>query len=84
MQANVTFFYMAWDNFQTEVSDTNPNTFATVVVNAGDATINGVELQLTATPVDGLELDVNITNLFTAELSQDLDLLGPDPADDPD
>jgi len=69
--ANVTLFHMDWTDFQTEVEDPGPG-FATVVVNAGDAQIDGIEFQLSALPFDGLEFDLNLTNLFKAELSDDL------------
>jgi outer membrane receptor protein involved in Fe transport len=36
LQANLSVFHMAWENFQTELSDPGP-LFATMVVNAGDA-----------------------------------------------
>lgn len=71
LQANLTLFYMQWDDFQTEVEDPGPG-FATVVVNAGDAEIQGAEVQLSAVPLEGLELDINVTSLFKAELSDDL------------
>lgn len=64
LQANVTAFHMAWDDFQTEVLDPGP-LFATMVINAGDAEIDGIEIGLSAVPIDGLELNLNAIVLDT-------------------
>jgi outer membrane receptor protein involved in Fe transport len=75
LQANLAVFHMAWDDFQTELSDPGP-LFATMVVNAGDATIDGAELDLAFAPVDGLDLGLNVGYL-DAQLTDDI-VLPPD------
>lgn len=75
LQANLAVFHMAWDDFQTELSDPGP-LFATMVVNAGDATIDGAELDLSFVPVDGLDLGLNVGYL-DAQLTDDI-VLPPD------
>jgi outer membrane receptor protein involved in Fe transport len=75
LQANLSVFHMAWDDFQTELSDPGP-LFATMVVNAGDATIDGAELDLAFAPVDGLDLGLNVGYL-DAQLADDI-VLPPD------
>jgi outer membrane receptor protein involved in Fe transport len=80
VQVNITAFHMAWDDFQTEVEDTG-RLFATMVVNAGDATIDGLEVDLSAVPVEGLDVGVNFT-VLNAELKDDL--IVPDDPNNPD
>ncbi|NJN40827.1 MAG: TonB-dependent receptor [Gammaproteobacteria bacterium] len=75
LQANLSVFHMAWEDFQTELSDPGP-LFATMVVNAGDATIDGAELDLSLAPVDGLDLGLNVGYL-DAQLTDDI-VLPPD------
>lgn len=81
LQLNVTAFHMEWDDFQTEVTDPGP-LFAAMVVNAGDATIDGAELDLSAAPVEGLDLGLNLT-VLNGELDEDL-IVPDDPADPAD
>ncbi len=75
LQANLSLFHMTWNNFQTELSDPGP-LFATMVVNAGDAEIDGAELDLSFVPVDGLDLGLNVGYL-DAQLTDDI-VLPPD------
>ena len=75
LQANLALFHMTWKDFQTELSDPGPN-FATMVVNVGDAEINGAELDLSFVPVDGLDLGLNVGYL-DAKLKDDI-VLPPD------
>ena len=75
LQANLSVFHMTWNDFQTELSDPGP-LFATMVVNAGDAEINGAELDLSFVPVDGLDLGLNVGYL-DAQLTDDI-VLPPD------
>lgn len=75
VQANLSVFRMTWQDFQTELSDPGP-LFATMIVNAGDATIDGAELDLSIVPVAGLDLGFNVGYL-DARLSEDI-VLPPD------
>jgi outer membrane receptor protein involved in Fe transport len=80
VQVNITAFHMAWDDFQTEVTDPGP-LFAAMVVNAGDATVDGLEVDLSTVPVEGFDVGVNFT-VLNGELDEDL--IVPDDPDDPD
>jgi outer membrane receptor protein involved in Fe transport len=75
LQANLSLYHMAWDDFQTEVRDPGPN-YAVMVINAGDAKIDGAELDLSFVPVEGLDLGFNVGYL-DAELAEDI-VLPPD------
>jgi hypothetical protein len=48
-----------------------------MIINVGDADIDGVELDLTAVPVDGLEFGPNAM-VLNAETTSDNDLIGVD------
>lgn len=74
LRANVTAFHMVWEDYQLGVVDPGPF-FATMIINVGDAEIDGVELDMSALPVDGLELDVNAIWL-NAETTSNNDLIG--------
>jgi len=78
LQANLSIYHMAWDDFQTEVTDPGP-LFASMVINAGDAEIDGAELDLSLALVDGLDLGFNI-GVLDAKLTEDV-ILPPDPED---
>lgn len=71
LRANLTGFHMVWDKYQLGVLDPGP-LYAVMVINAGDAEINGVELDLNAVPVEGLEFELNLQSL-SAETTSDLD-----------
>ena len=74
LRANVTAFHMVWEDYQLGVVDPGP-LFATMIINVGDAEIDGVELDLTAMPVDGLEFGLNAM-VLNAETTSDNDLIG--------
>lgn len=74
LRANVTAFHMVWDDYQLGVVDPGP-LFAVMVINFGNAEIDGVELDLTAIPVDGFELNLNALAL-NAETTSSNELLG--------
>ncbi len=75
LQANLALFHMTWKDFQTEVSDPGP-LFASMVINAGDAEIDGAEFDLSVRPIDGLDLGVNV-GVLDAKLTEDI-VLPPD------
>ncbi len=75
LQANLSLFHMVWNDFQTELSDPGP-LFATMVVNAGDAEINGAEIDVSFSPFDALDLGFN-ASFLDAQLTEDL-VLPPD------
>ncbi len=74
LRTNITAFHMVWSNYQLGVSDPGP-LFATMVVNIGDAEIDGVDLDLSALVADGLEFELNATFL-NAETTSDNALIG--------
>jgi outer membrane receptor protein involved in Fe transport len=69
VRANVTAFHMVWEDYQLGVVDPGP-LFATMIINVGDAEIDGVEIDFSALPVDGLEFDLNAM-LMNAETTSD-------------
>jgi outer membrane receptor protein involved in Fe transport len=87
-QANVTFFHMAWDDYQLEIVDPSfvrcddplavdpcGSVWQTVVGNSGDAHTEGVEATFVWVPTDGLELGMNAMYL-SAETDNDVDTNG--------
>jgi outer membrane receptor protein involved in Fe transport len=76
VRANVTAFHMVWEDYQLGVVDPGP-LFATMIINVGDAEIDGVEIDFSALPVDGLEFDLNAM-IMNAETTSDNDLISVD------
>lgn len=74
LRANVTAFHMVWDDYQLGVVDPGP-LFAVMVINFGDAEIDGVELDMSAVPVDGLDFTLNAIAL-KAETTSSNELIG--------
>src|SRR5690606_8414385 len=74
VRANVTAFHMVWEDYQLGVVDPGA-LFATMIINFGDAEIDGVELDLLAMPVDGLEFSLNAM-VLNAETTSDNELIG--------
>jgi outer membrane receptor protein involved in Fe transport len=76
-QANITVFMMDWEDYQLEVVEpshtpcaaNNPppcgEPWQKVVTNVGDASSDGIEIQLTGLPVNGVEIGLNATFLDT-------------------
>ena len=71
LRANLTAFHMVWDDYQLGVVDPGP-LYAVMIVNVGNAEINGVELDLNAVLAEGLEFGLNVQSL-SAETSSSLD-----------
>lgn len=76
LRTNVTAFHMVWDDYQLGVVDPGP-LFAVMVINFGDAEIDGVELDMSAVPVEGLDFSLNAIAL-NAETTSSNDLIGVD------
>lgn len=74
LRANLTAFHMEWDDYQLGVVDPGP-LFATMIINFGNAEIDGVEIDVSALPIDGLEFDLNAL-VLNAETTSDNDLIG--------
>jgi len=74
LRANVTAFHMVWEDYQLGVVDPGP-LFATMIINVGNAEIDGVEIDLSALPVDGLEFDLNAM-VLNAETTSDNEFIG--------
>jgi len=62
LQTNVTAFHMEWDDFQLGVVDPGP-LYAVMITNIGNAEIDGVELDLSVLPTEGLEFALNMLKL---------------------
>lgn len=76
LRANVTAFHMVWDDYQLGVVDPGP-LFAVMIINFGNAEIDGVELDMSAVPFDGLEFGLNALAL-NAETTSSNELIGVD------
>ncbi|MEX2495779.1 MAG: TonB-dependent receptor [Woeseia sp.] len=74
LRANVTAFHMVWEDYQLGVVDPGP-LFATMIINVGDAEIDGVEIDLNAMPIDGLEFGLNAL-VLNAETTSDNEFIG--------
>jgi iron complex outermembrane receptor protein len=60
LQFNASLFLNKWTNMQVQQSDYNGPTIASVILNAGKATTEGVEIQAQAAPFDGFLLVGNL------------------------
>ncbi|HZW60023.1 MAG TPA: TonB-dependent receptor [Woeseiaceae bacterium] len=76
LRANVTAFHMVWEDYQLGVTDPGP-LFATMIINVGDAEIDGLEIDMSALPMDGLEFELNALFL-NAETTSDNSFIGVD------
>lgn len=76
LRANVTAFHMVWDDYQLGVVDPGP-LFAVMVINFGNAEIDGVELDMSAAPVESVDLTLNAIFL-DAETTSPNELIGVD------
>ena len=74
LRANVTAFHMVWEDYQLGVIDPGP-LYATMVINVGDAEIDGLEVDINAMPVDGLEFTLNAL-VLEAQTTSDNDFIG--------
>jgi outer membrane receptor protein involved in Fe transport len=74
LRTNITAFHMVWDSYQLGVTDPGP-LFATMIVNVGDAEIDGVDLDVSALIADGLEFEFN-AQFLNAETTSDNALIG--------
>jgi outer membrane receptor protein involved in Fe transport len=75
LRLNLTGYHMVWDKYQLGVVDPGP-LYAVMIINVGNARINGVELNLSAVPVDGLEFGLDLESLnskTTSNLDFDFD-----------
>jgi iron complex outermembrane receptor protein len=74
LRTNITAFHMVWDSYQLGVTDPGP-LFATMIVNVGDAEIDGIDLDVSALIADGLEFEFN-AQFLNAETTSDNALIG--------
>jgi iron complex outermembrane receptor protein len=58
LQLNAAYFYNELENIQVEAFD--PVLLGVAITNAGEATLQGVELEFSALPTDSLELQLNV------------------------
>ncbi len=70
LQVNITGYHQTWENYQLEVTDPSFNlgeVFQTVVANVGDATVDGIDFEITAIPTAGLEVGLSGTHIIKNE-----------------
>jgi len=79
LQANLTLFYIDWTDQQVVTASAAGAANNTYVANAAESTSKGFELDLTATPMDGLRLNAALS-LADAKFDDFIDpaLAGPD------
>ncbi len=80
LRTNIAFFQSNYDDLQRTVirSSTDPNNpQETITDNAANATVRGIEMELTAVPIDGLQIDFSMGYIdaqydeFLADLNND-------------
>jgi outer membrane receptor protein involved in Fe transport len=80
LQVNLTGYHSVWKDMQLEVTDPSwqfGEVFQTVVTNVGDADIDGIEFEIVAVPIEGLEAGVSGTWLVRNELAEDFVVFDP-------
>ncbi len=86
LQLNASAFLNKWANMQVQQSNYTGPTIASVILNAGKATTKGFELQLTAVPIEGLQIGGTLGYLnasYDQFLSSSNPLCPPAPAAQP-
>ena len=86
LQLNGSLFYNNWTNMQVQQSNYTGPTIASVILNAGQATTEGIDLAAEYIPVDGLRLSGNVGYLnshYDKFLSSDNPLCPPLPTAQP-
>jgi outer membrane receptor protein involved in Fe transport len=73
MVLNATFYHMIWDDIQIQTEDPTPGFFATGILNFPQATIDGIEADLSWAATDNLTLTGTL-GYNKAELSEDATL----------
>ncbi len=78
LQINISGYHQIWKNYQLEVTDPSfyfaapdKQPFQTVVTNVGDAVVDGIDFDITAVPVSGLEVGLSGTWIIKNELDGD-------------
>ena len=61
VRANISGFYQKWKNFQLELEDATTTAFGIVTQNIAGATIHGIEAEVQANPIEGLEMGTAFT-----------------------
>lgn len=74
LQVNITGYHQVWKDMQLETTDPANSLFPgeifqTVIANIGDAAIDGMDVEVTAAPVEGLELYLSANYLFRNEVT---------------
>ncbi len=62
LTANLALYYIDWTNLQLSSRSTDPNNIFTLIRNTGDAISTGFEFELSASPIDGLQLGLGYAN----------------------
>lgn len=77
LQLNVIGYHEAWQDMQLELVDPSfqfGEPFQTVVANVGDATVDGMDVELTIKPYAGWTLGAVSTYLFQAEIDDNIQI----------
>lgn len=74
LQVNITGYHQVWKDMQLETVDPANSLFPgeiyqNVIANIGDATIDGMDVEVTAAPVEGLEVYASVNYLFRNEIT---------------
>ncbi len=74
LQVNITGYHQVWKNMQLETTDPanslfDGEIFQTVIANIGDAAIDGMDVEVTAAPIEGLDLYASANYLFRNEVT---------------
>lgn len=77
LQFNLVGYHQAWQDMQLELTDPSfqfGEPFQTVIANVGDATVDGMDVELTILPSDGWTLGLVSTYLFQAEIDDNIQI----------
>lgn len=75
LQVNIIAYLQSWKDMQLELVDPSflfGEPFQTVIANVGDASIDGVDFEVSLLPAEGWSLGLVGTHLFTAEIDDDI------------
>ena len=75
LQVNITGYHQIWKDMQLETTDPANSLFPgeifqTVIANIGDAAIDGMDIEVTAAPIEGLELYASANYLFRNKVTK--------------
>jgi outer membrane receptor for ferric coprogen and ferric-rhodotorulic acid len=75
LQLNVIAYHQVWEDMQLELTDPSyayDEPYQTVIANVGDASVDGMDVEVSALVGDGFSLGAVATYLFSAEIDDDI------------